>query len=202
MSSSSDEFTHKQENSKPDVSLGFRWPYLCPGKGHQHGVSISLRCSRPTHLQSYQELLSYTEGLKRLRLISDKQLHLFQYVSSASIFQNSLPLTLRYNLADFSSWIHSGVFQKGPVATTTRVFMGCICIKRTRLDRLVFRVIRITTPQHNAIILIPQDEMTKQRLVGLIPTQSNQNWVLRSFESKQMNQNMSQISLIKMSRKQ
>ena len=40
MNSSSDEFTHKKENSKTDVSVGFRRPYLCPSMGHQHGVSI------------------------------------------------------------------------------------------------------------------------------------------------------------------
>ena len=40
MSSSRDELTHKQENSRPDVSFGFRRPYLRPSKGHQHGVSI------------------------------------------------------------------------------------------------------------------------------------------------------------------
>ena len=40
MSSSSEEFTHKWENSKTDVSVSFRRPYLCPWKGHKHGVSI------------------------------------------------------------------------------------------------------------------------------------------------------------------
>ena len=40
MSPSSEEFTHKQENSKTDVSVGFRRAYLCPSKGHKHGVSI------------------------------------------------------------------------------------------------------------------------------------------------------------------
>ena len=40
MSSSSDEFTHKKENSKKDVSAGFQWQYLCPSKGHEHGISI------------------------------------------------------------------------------------------------------------------------------------------------------------------
>ena len=40
MSSSSNEFTHKKENSKTDVPVGFRLPYLCPSKGHKHGVSI------------------------------------------------------------------------------------------------------------------------------------------------------------------
>ena len=39
MSSSSDEFMHKKENSKTDVSVGFRRPYLCPWKEHKHGVS-------------------------------------------------------------------------------------------------------------------------------------------------------------------
>ena len=46
------------------------------------------------------------------QLISDKQLHSFQYVSFASIFQNPFPLTLRNNLADFSIWIHSGCSKK------------------------------------------------------------------------------------------
>ena len=40
ISSSSEEFTHKQENSKTDVSVSFRRPYLCPWKGHKHGASI------------------------------------------------------------------------------------------------------------------------------------------------------------------
>ena len=40
MSFSSNEFTHLWEKSKTDVSVGFRRPYLCPSKGHQHGVSI------------------------------------------------------------------------------------------------------------------------------------------------------------------
>ena len=40
MSSSSDEFTYNKENSETDVSVGSRRPYLCPSKGHQHGVSI------------------------------------------------------------------------------------------------------------------------------------------------------------------
>ena len=40
MSSSSNEFTHKKENSKTDVPVGFRLPYLYPSKGHKHGVSI------------------------------------------------------------------------------------------------------------------------------------------------------------------
>ena len=30
MSSSSEEFTHKKENSKTDLSVGFRRPNLCP----------------------------------------------------------------------------------------------------------------------------------------------------------------------------
>ena len=85
-------------------------------------------------------LLSYTEGLERLRPISDKQLHLFQHISSASTFQNPLPLTLRYNLADFSIWIYSGCSKKDqwqPQLEFSRIW-----IQRTRLDRqsLVFRV--------------------------------------------------------------
>ena len=40
MSSSSEEFTHKWENSKTDVSVSFRRPYLCPWKGPKHGVYI------------------------------------------------------------------------------------------------------------------------------------------------------------------
>ena len=40
MSFSSDEFTHLKKNSTTDVSVGFQRPYLCPSKGHQHGVSL------------------------------------------------------------------------------------------------------------------------------------------------------------------
>ena len=40
MSSSNNEFTHQQENSKTDVSVGFRRPYMCLSKGHKHGISI------------------------------------------------------------------------------------------------------------------------------------------------------------------
>ena len=40
LSSSSDIFTLLLENSKPDVSVGFRPPHLCDSKGHQHGVYI------------------------------------------------------------------------------------------------------------------------------------------------------------------
>ena len=40
ISSSSDEFTLLYENSKAEVSVAFRPPYLCPSKGHHHGVSI------------------------------------------------------------------------------------------------------------------------------------------------------------------
>ena len=40
ISSSSDEFTRLYENSKAEVSVAFRPPYLCPSKGHQHGVSV------------------------------------------------------------------------------------------------------------------------------------------------------------------
>ena len=39
LSSSGDIFTLFLENSKPDVSVGFRPPYLCHSKGNQHGVS-------------------------------------------------------------------------------------------------------------------------------------------------------------------
>ena len=40
MSSSSAELTHLQKHSKTAVSVGFRRPYLCPSKRHQHSVSI------------------------------------------------------------------------------------------------------------------------------------------------------------------
>ena len=40
VSSSSEEFTHKEENLTTDVSVVFRRPYLCPWKGHKHGVSL------------------------------------------------------------------------------------------------------------------------------------------------------------------
>ena len=42
MSSSSDEFMHLKKNSKTDVSVGFKRPYLSPVKGHQHGISIQI----------------------------------------------------------------------------------------------------------------------------------------------------------------
>ena len=44
MSSLNDEFTHLQENSKTDVSVGFRQPYLCPSKGHRHGMIHCVSC--------------------------------------------------------------------------------------------------------------------------------------------------------------
>ena len=39
-SSESDVFMPLKENSKIDVSVGFRPPYWCPSKKHQYGVSI------------------------------------------------------------------------------------------------------------------------------------------------------------------
>ena len=39
-------------------------------------------------------------------------MHSFQHVSSASTFQNPLPLLLRNNLADFNIWIHSRCSKK------------------------------------------------------------------------------------------
>ena len=44
MSSSNDKFAHLQENLKTDVSVGFRQPYLCPSKGHRHGMKHCVSC--------------------------------------------------------------------------------------------------------------------------------------------------------------
>ena len=58
--------------------------------------------------------------------------------------------------------------------------------------------------EHTGNSLVTYTNASRVKAFGrlLSPTQFNQKWVLRSFESMKKNQNMSQESLIKISRKQ
>ena len=40
MSSSSDDSTLLEKNSKTEISVAFQPPFLCPSNGHQHGVPL------------------------------------------------------------------------------------------------------------------------------------------------------------------
>ena len=62
MNSSSNEFTHVLENSKTDVSVGFRRLW-CPSKGHQHGVSIQSLLHLGTTLFRISRIMKYRTDL-------------------------------------------------------------------------------------------------------------------------------------------
>ena len=72
--------SHTNRKTQNQMFLLVSRGHICaPEKDTNRGVSISLLCSRPMHL------LSYTEGLERLRPISDKKLHFFQYIVAFNI---------------------------------------------------------------------------------------------------------------------
>ena len=62
MNSSSNEFTHVLENSKTDVSVGFRRLW-CSSKGHQHGVSIQSLINLGTTLFRISHIMKYRTDL-------------------------------------------------------------------------------------------------------------------------------------------
>ena len=91
-------------------------------------------------------------------------MHSFQHVSSASKFQNPLPLILRNNLADFIFGSTQGVLKRTSVNHNSS-FHGMYLHPTNKVGSLKFsflgRIMWITKPRQNAIIRIPQDEMTK-----------------------------------------
>ena len=66
MNSSSNEFTRVLENSKTDVSVGFRRLW-CPTKGHQHGVSIQSLINLGTMLFRISRIMKHRTDLSSWR---------------------------------------------------------------------------------------------------------------------------------------